>query len=379
MPSDETAQQEEFGSSLRPRTLSLLCLGPEHLTADALRRHAAYSIIVRLATNPCTFPPSPPAVFTPLHAELVAHDDWSVAHSSGVRARAAMRQSQILRTRQRQFGSAAAGYAQLKRLVLSLVADVGLRLARIIWLQAEREFWMSRCEVGLLLGRRQHLSGVGWANVDHQVVRCARANFHLVAEILASLGYLRNDGGSVSEEIAQAHFESGEPGETIIVEYDAPDRGDGDQHSPLADLVWPRRVAIWCLLHGDSLLDGGLARVTATYRCAALSRQLARFGAFVTSALPSSPTVFSVAGQDTPIAPSRLGQLQREGLIDRDLGERLLVQGAIAAHLFCADHGHARSAAGRVDLVLDGIAAATTPFTRRRHRLRRSAPRRRQT
>lgn len=304
--------------------------------------------------------------------------DPKLREMSEVRRRRALIQAQALRARRRSFRDCYSGYRYVSRLLAAAVADVGRDVARCLFLGAELEYWTTRCEPGLVQSLRQQRENIGWINVEHYVFACSRQHYHSLYALLAGLDYQATSVLKASGAVAAVTFEvEHHPRHRLVVEvagaieeYDLLMRG-GPLWSPYFG-----RSGLWCGLHGDSLLDGGLAHIAAAYDCEQLRRLFVLDGYDVHIINDRHGiTQLVVPGRLMAVAPYRVDTLERQGRLCRDDAERLRTHGAVSAQLHAIDKRECH-AVWQLPLSFDGLEAMlarrseASPSPRRRLRRR---------
>jgi len=260
------------------------------------------------------------------------------ANSSERKLRRAQLHQQIFRSRRRQFRDVEGGFSHTERLVDAAVADLGAPWACDLFMRAEREFWASRCDAGQVQSRRQMHAGVGWSNFDHGACCSSREHVHAAARILAKLGCKDQETLSRDDGVAAMAFTmSPARGPALLLEVDLAAHEDAfnDDGPSLSPLTWHRRAGLWCALHGESLLEGGLARVAGRYDQALLRRHLAHNG-IETISVPEGDARLRqelAPGGLLAVSPIRVNHLERAGYLSRTRGDHLRLNGAVATHL----------------------------------------------
>lgn len=246
---------------------------------------------------------------------------------------------QAFRARRRQFDSVRQGLAYTEQLVDACVGDLGQHWACDLFLRAEREYWMQRCDAGRFQYSRQCAAGVGWVNIDHHTYDSSREHFAHTIRILEKLGYVCRElfyagaqAGWGSQILEQPVLRS-----TIFADIDlAPNELDFDfAHLPLEPLPTFRRAGIWCGMHGESVLEAGLNHVAGMYDQAQLREQLAASGVRMMAPFSNFPELYQelTEGQWWPVDPARVDRLQQAGHLEQDEAEDFRLRGAIGSHL----------------------------------------------
>ena len=253
--------------------------------------------------------------------------------------RAARLHLQTFRTRRRRFDSVEGGLAHTEALVDAAVADLGQHRACDLWLKAEREYWMTRCPAGARQKARQDALGIGWANIDHDTYDGSRQHFAGTIRILEKLGYQLREmlyAGALAGWGSQI-LEQPAIGSTIFADVDlSPEEIDVDfAHAALPALDKHRRAGIISVMHGESILEGGLNHVAGMYDNAALRAVLAAEGQGVMAPFSDFPFLFQqlTDGDWAAVEPARVDALEAGGHLTAAEAEDFRLNGAIAAHL----------------------------------------------
>lgn len=246
---------------------------------------------------------------------------------------------QRFRTRPRRFADVADGLAHTEALVDAAVADIGPHRACDLWLKAEREYWMSRCPAGAWAKARQDAAGIGWANIDHHTYDGSREHFRVTVRILEKLGYELREmlyagelAGWGSQILEQPALKS-----TIFADVDlAPHEIAVDfAHEALPPLDRHRRAGVLSVLHGESILEGGLNHVAGMYDNQRLRTLWAGEGKRMMAPFSDFPFLYQelTEGDWAPVDPARVDALEAGGHLGAAEAESIRLNGAIAAHL----------------------------------------------
>jgi len=295
---------------------------------------------------------------------------------------------QLFRTRPRHFKSTEGGIEVTARMLQAAAADVGGAWASALFLCAEREYWASRCEAGYLRFRRQSQFGIGWSNVEYHSYDCSRAHLHASVQLFETLGFRRIDVLSETPSAGQ-DAESGRA--ALVMEHEAlrtvvllkVDTIAADTMKSLGQIrlcptTWHGQSGLWCAIHGESILEGGMSHIAARYAAPAVQNFFAQEG--VELLPPFSPDDLGFAlqlskGDRRAVDPRRVHALERRGYIGRDAAEDFRLNGAIATQFAI------------VEPSAPGLCLACSPETRlargqvekphrQRHRCKRSAAQR---
>ncbi len=246
---------------------------------------------------------------------------------------------QRFRTRPRRFDSVMEGLARTEALVDAAVADIGPHRACDLWLKAEREYWMTRCPAGAWAKTRQDAAGIGWANIDHHTYDGSRAHFRRTVRILEKLGYELREmlyagemAGWGSQILEQPALKS-----TIFADVDlAPHEIAIDfAHEILPPLDRHRRAGVLSILHGESILEGGLNHVAGMYDNQRLRALWAGEGKAMMAPFSEFPFLYQelTEGDWAAVDPVRVDALEAGGHLGAEEAESIRLNGAIAAHL----------------------------------------------
>lgn len=253
--------------------------------------------------------------------------------------RAARVHQQALRTRRRQFAHPLEGFDYTERLVQAAIDDIGQHWTCDLFLRAEREYWMARCDAGRIQKERQDVAGIGWSNIDHHTYDASRQYFDRSIKLLEMLGYecrelfyAGHHAGWGSQILEQPVL-----GSTIFADIDlAPHELDFDfAHTVLDPLEKHRRAGLWCAMHGESMLEAGLNHVAGLYDQQALRNQLHGLGIAMMKPFSDLPYLYQelTAGQWLPVDPDHVDSLERSGHLDKQEAESFRLRGAIGCHL----------------------------------------------
>ena len=246
---------------------------------------------------------------------------------------------QTFRTRRRRFDSVEKGLAHTEALVDAAVAAIGQHRACDIWLRAEREYWMTRCPAGARQKAWQDVQGIGWSNIDHHTYDGSRQHFAGTVCILEKLGYELREmlyagalAGWGSQILEQPALRS-----TIFADVDlAPHEIAIDfAHDTLPPLDKHRRAGIISVMHGESILEGGLNHVAGMYDNVAMRSVLTREGQAMMAPFSDFPFLYQelTEGDWAAVEPARLDLLETGGHLSAAEAEDFRLNGAIAAHL----------------------------------------------
>jgi hypothetical protein len=264
-------------------------------------------------------------------------------------------------------------------------ADLGNAWASALFLCAEREFWASRCEAGYLRFRRQSQFGVGWSNVEYHSYDCSRTYFHLYVRLFEALGFRRQglmaeEGGeSVNAEDACRAvlvMEHRTLRTVVLLKVDAvaPETREDLGRVRLSPSTRYGQSGLWCAVHGESILEGGMSHIAASYDAVAVRDFFKQEEIELLAPLLQKDLGLALQltkGDRRPVDPRRIHALQRRGYIGRDQAEDFRLNGAIATHFAIVE----RNASGRCLVCSPEMPLARDPVEKsrkQRHRCKRS-------
>lgn len=230
----------------------------------------------------------------------------------------------------------------MKRTLLiaeEMVELVGQNLAAWIVLEIERKYWQARNTAGAVQKNRQDRLGMGWANHDHHTFRSSRVRFHLLVRLFETLGffcreryYAGKDAGWGAQIVEHPHCR-------LILFLDVDLAHDEIQidfaHNPIPDRRDLGTVGLWCALHGDSILRGGMHHLEAQFMFEELTDDLHHLGIGMMNPFSSFPYLKQAftAGEVWQVKRDRIDHLIKEKKINAEEGHKFLAHGAVGSHL----------------------------------------------
>lgn len=226
-----------------------------------------------------------------------------------------------------------------------LATRLGADMAAHIVCQGERSYWLTRNFAGRLQKSRQDALGLGWANHDHHTFRSSRRNFSRLVALFSRLGFQHRERFYAGDEAGWGAqlMENPVAGLTLFLDVDlAPEEIATDfAREELPERAQLGTVGMWCALHGDSILGGGMHHLAGQFDFERLMRDLAGHGVGYMAPFSNFPYLkqaFSIA-ERWPVDPLRLNRLVREGVISSEQGQKFLADGAIGSHLEDIERG----------------------------------------
>jgi hypothetical protein len=219
------------------------------------------------------------------------------------------------------------------------VEKLGKDRAACMVLEVERSYWQARNRAGQMQKNRQDRLGMGWANHDHHTFRSSRKHFQQLVQLFESLGFYCRERFYAGKEAgwgAQV-MENSVCRLILFLDVDlSPDEINIDfAHQPLPELDQLGTIGLWCALHGDSILKGGMHHLEAQFIFDELTSSLEQTGIGMMSPFSSFTYLkqaFTV-GENWSVDPIRVQRLIDEGKITEEQGRHFIQHGAIGSHL----------------------------------------------
>jgi hypothetical protein len=246
---------------------------------------------------------------------------------------------QLWKTRPRSIQDEEMAMTQTLKTAEQIVNLVGTGMAAWIVMECEREYWQSRNRAAQLQKNRQDRLGMGWANHDHHTFRSSRKLFSQLVRLFEILGftcreryYAGNEAGWGAQIMEHSQCR-------LVLFLDVDLRSDeiaiDFRHHPLPELNKMSTVGLWCALHGDSILKGGMHHLEAQFMFEDLAQDLAKIGIGMMPAF-SDFTYLKQAftsGERWSVDPKRIQSLLSRNAITQEQADRFLKEGAIGSHL----------------------------------------------
>ncbi len=180
---------------------------------------------------------------------------------------------------------------------------------------------------------------MGWANHDHHTFRSSRKYFHKLVRLFEILGFHCRERYYTGMEAGWGAQIMENPVCRLVLFLDvdlAPNEIEIDfAHHPMPELPKLGTIGLWCALHGDSILSGGMHHLEAQFMFDELSQDLKNYGVGMMDPFSSFPYLRQAftAGEQWPVKPERVEILLSQGLISQDDADKFLKEGAIGSHL----------------------------------------------
>jgi hypothetical protein len=220
-----------------------------------------------------------------------------------------------------------------------LVLELGENLAAWIVLECEREYWQARNTAGQIQKNRQDRLGMGWANHDHHTFRSSRRHFVQLVRLFEVLGFHCRERFYAGEEAGWGAQIMENPKCRLVLFLDVdlhPEELEIDfAHHALPELENLGTIGLWCALHGDSILKGGMHHLEAQFLFEDLTRDLATFGVTMMDPFSSFPYLKQAFthGEIWHVEPRRVHKLVEAGKITHEQADKFLAYGAVGSHL----------------------------------------------
>ena len=264
---------------------------------------------------------------------------WEVPESPCANVSSVLRHQEAFRRRQRRFARAEDGFEHTMDVVRAAVAELGTGWASDLFFAAERDYWTGRNRAARLQKARQDALGLGWQNHDHHTYRSSRGHFAGLIRILQQLGLACRERFYAGREAgwgAQV-LEQRESGVVVFADVDlGPDEVVEDfAHQPLRPRAEFGTVGLWCLLHGEALLQAGMHHLECRFDFDAARQQLQRSGVPVLKPFTDLPYLKQAftAGESWPVDAERLEAALAARAITPAEADRFRQSGALGSHL----------------------------------------------
>jgi hypothetical protein len=225
----------------------------------------------------------------------------------------------------------------------TMVDEVGPDLAASYVMEQERAYWMRRNTAAAVQHARQDRLGLGWGNHDHHTFRSSRRCFRELIALLRTLGFVPRERFYAGEEAGWGAQVLEHQGAGLVVFADVDLRPEevaidfGSVDLPQrADLTDPLgTVGLWCVLHGESILQAGMHHLEGQFdfdrlRDDLATRSIGHMPPF--SELPHLRQAFTEA-QRWPVERDRIDALIEVGALRPEKAAEFVARGAPGSHL----------------------------------------------
>lgn len=220
-----------------------------------------------------------------------------------------------------------------------IVSLVGKDLAAWIILECERAYWQSKNTAGQVQKNRQDRMGMGWANHDHHTFRSSRKNFSKLIRLFEILGFHCRERYWAGQEAGWgAQIMENSICKLVLfldVDLGSDEVGIDFAHNSLQESKELGTIGLWCALHGDSILQGGMHHLEAQFMFDSLTEDLSSKGIGMMKAFSNFPYLKQAftAGEIWQVDGRRLDILLKTGQITKEQAEKFRAQGAVGSHL----------------------------------------------
>ncbi len=220
-----------------------------------------------------------------------------------------------------------------------IIELVGEDLAAWIVLQCERDYWQAKNTAGQLQKNRQDRLGMGWANHDHHTFRSSRRHFSQLVRLFEMMGFFCRERYYAGKEAGWGAQIMEHRNTRLIlfldVDLNSEELEIDYRYQTLPESEKLSTVGLWCALHGDSILKGGMHHLEAQFMFDELTRDLADKGIGMMEPF-SSFTYLRQAftkGEMWPVDSRRIDNLLKKGQITAEQAEKFRTKGALGSHL----------------------------------------------
>jgi len=225
------------------------------------------------------------------------------------------------------------------KLAKKLIASLGQDLAAWVVCQVEREFWQAKNKAGQIQKMRQDHLGMGWANHDHHTFRSSRRNFSKLVALFELLGFHPRERYYAGKEAGWGAQIMENPRARLVlfldVDLTSEEVGIDFAHHQLAPLKELGTVGLWCALHGDSILQGGMHHLEAQFMFSELTEELSKKSIRMMNPFSDFPYLKQAftEGEVWPVNPNKVDDLLNQGSITQEQADKFKAYGAVGSHL----------------------------------------------
>lgn len=220
-----------------------------------------------------------------------------------------------------------------------MVALLGQDQAACLVLECERAYWQARNLAGQIQKNRQDRLGMGWANHDHHTFRSSRKHFAKLVRLFEKLGFHCRERYYTGAEAGWGAQIMENPRSKLVLFLDV-DLHAGEIEIDFAHETLPEKeklgtIGLWCALHGDSILKGGMHHLEAQFSFQDLKEDLSHLGIRMMDPFSDFPYLKQAftQGEVWVVDPDRINTLLKEGKISKEEAEKFATHGAIGSHM----------------------------------------------
>jgi hypothetical protein len=220
-----------------------------------------------------------------------------------------------------------------------MISTLGQDVAAHIACECERDYWLSRNYAARAQKSRQDALGLGWANHDHHTFRSSRLHFSRLVRLFSLLGFHARERYYAGKEAGWGAqiMENSNAGLVLFldVDLDAEEVDIDFTTKPLKERDKLGTVGLWCAMHGDSILKGGMHHLAANFAFERLIEDSSRYG--ISFMAPFSDfkylkQAFSTA-ETWRVDHKRVEKLLVGKMITTKQADKFIREGAIGSHL----------------------------------------------
>lgn len=242
-------------------------------------------------------------------------------------------------TRSRSLENESEDMQEAMRLAKEIAELLGKDAAACLVLECERCYWQAKNTAGQLQKNRQDKLGLGWANHDHHTFRSSRCFFPQLVQLFEELGFTCRERYYTGKEAGWGAQIMENPQAKLVLFLDvdlSPEEIAVDfAHDELPERDRLGTIGLWCALHGDSILKGGMHHLEAQFEFTQLTEDLKKQGIQMMEPFSDFPYLKQAftAGEMWKVAPERIEHLMKRGLITKEEVEKFTKEGALGSHL----------------------------------------------
>lgn len=225
------------------------------------------------------------------------------------------------------------------KIAADMVAMIGRDLAASIVCEVERDYWQARNTAGHVQKGRQDRLGLGWSNHDHHTFRSSREGFMPLVQLFETLGFSCRERFYAGEDAgwgAQV-MENGNAGLVLFLDVDlSPEEVAID--FTMGELPKEKElgtIGLWCALHGDSILKGGMHHLELQFNFDDLQKDLDQLGVGMMAPFSHFDYLKQAftKGEVWRVDDFRIQSLLDEGTISSEQAESFRKNGAVGSHM----------------------------------------------
>lgn len=245
--------------------------------------------------------------------------------------------------RPREFEDPLRGIEETVELARYLVEAVGQKRAAWTILEVERRYWQSKNRAGQLQKDRQDRLGMGWANHDHHTFYSSRRYFQEVVELFEVLGFTPRERiyAGANEGWGAQVMENEALRSVVLLAVDLTEEESSQDfsHLILPELPSLGKIDLWCFLHGESLLQGGMHNLSALFVSENIQTYFEEQGITVMEVSHGSFFLKEVhtTAEIWPVEERRLKQLLSHQKIDEETYRKWWSTGVFGSRLCCLE------------------------------------------